>query len=107
MTVDPSLQAFMTIAQNAKRWNCSDKSIRRLIDRGELPAHKFGGLWRISLVDLSDYERRNRIDYRAGPAVSASPVLSNDSSALVDHRENGASPIKAKRYDTFSRKRER
>lgn len=107
MTVDPSHQAFFTITQLAERWQCSDKTIRRMIDRGALPAHKFGALWRISVVDLSDYERRNRIDYRSVPAVPASPELSNDSSELEDLRENGASSRSAKKYDTFSRKRER
>ena len=100
-------QAFFTIAQIAERLVCSDKTIRRMIDRGDLPAHKFGGLWRISAVDLSDYERRNRIDQRAFPAVPKSPQMSNDSSGLNDLRENGAASDKAKRYNTFSRKRER
>lgn len=107
MTVDHSLQAFFTIAQIAERWQCSDKKVRRMIDRGDLPAHKFGGLWRISAADLSDYERRNRVDQRAVPAVPESPQMSNDSSGLKDLRDNGAAPVKAKRYDTFSRKRER
>lgn len=106
MTVDPSHQAFFTIAQIAERWQCSEKKVRRLIDRGGLPAHKFGALWRISVIDLSDYERRNRVDQRAVPAVPASPKLSNDSSELNDLRENGTAPINAKRYDTFSRKRQ-
>lgn len=107
MTVDHSLLPFFTITQLAERWQCSEKTVRRKIDRGELPAHKFGGLQRIGGVDVSDYERRNRIDYRAVPVVPESPELSNDSSALDGHRENGAAPVKAKRYDTFSRKRER
>ena len=107
MAADLLHQAFFTIAQIAERWQCSDKTIRRMIDRGALPAHKFGALWRISMADLSDYERRNRIDQRAVPVVPKSPQMSNDFSDFEDIRENGTAPVKAKRYATFSRKRER
>jgi len=31
----------------AKKLDCSERTIRRMIDRGELPGFKVGGTWRI------------------------------------------------------------
>jgi excisionase family DNA binding protein len=45
----PALQSISTIAQ---RLNVSDKSVRRYIERGLLPAYKIGGQIRISEEDL-------------------------------------------------------
>ena len=54
---------FHTIHQVADRWQCSDKSVRRLITSGKLVAHRFGKLFRISDPDLTTYERVNRHGY--------------------------------------------
>ena len=54
-------QAFFTVAEIANRWRCSEKKIRRLIVNGDLIAHRFGALLRISTRDLLTYERVNRI----------------------------------------------
>ena len=51
---------YYTVSQLAARWDCSEKHVRRLIDRKELVAHRFGGLLRISADDLQRYERQNR-----------------------------------------------
>lgn len=51
---------FYTVKQVAERQQCSEKTIRRLIARGELVAHRFGSQIRISEADLSAYERINR-----------------------------------------------
>ena len=51
---------FHTVSQLAKRWNCSEKKVRREIKSGNLVAHKFGSQIRISEADLTAYERANR-----------------------------------------------
>ena len=51
---------FHTVAQVAERWQCSEKTVRRLVERGELIAHRFGSQIRISEADLTAYERVNR-----------------------------------------------
>jgi excisionase family DNA binding protein len=53
-------QAFFTIAEIANRWRCSEKKIRRMVDKGDLVVHRFGALLRVSARDLLTYERVNR-----------------------------------------------
>ena len=54
-------QAFFTIAEIANRWRCSEKNVRRLVAKGDLIAHRFGALLRVSAQDLRTYERVNRV----------------------------------------------
>ena len=42
--------------QVAKRWNCSERSIRRLIGKGDLPAFRICSLLRIRVEDVESYE---------------------------------------------------
>ncbi len=60
---------FFTVAQVAKRWQCSEKKVRRLIRRGVLAAYRFDGQWRIRDVDLMAYERLCRFEARVVPGV--------------------------------------
>lgn len=53
-------QSFLTIKQVAERLHLSEKTIRRLITRGDLMAHQFGTQYRISEADLSTYLRLHR-----------------------------------------------
>lgn len=53
-------QEFFSVSQVAARWGCSAKHVRRLIDRGDLIANKFGGLLRISRAEIERYERLTR-----------------------------------------------
>ncbi len=53
--------AFYTVAGVANRWECSEKHVRRLIQRKELVAHRFGNALRIGADDLDRYERMNRM----------------------------------------------
>ena len=55
-----SLQEYFSVAQVAKRFGCSTKHVRRLIDRGDLIANKFGKLVRISRAEVERYERLTR-----------------------------------------------
>ena len=52
--------AFLTKADLARRWKCSQKKIGRLIEAKKLVAHKFESQVRISLADALAYERVNR-----------------------------------------------
>lgn len=51
-----------TISQTAKYLKVSDKTVRRLIERNELPASKVGRSWRITVEDIEKYliETKNR-----------------------------------------------
>ena len=51
---------FFTITQVAERWQCSEKTVRRLVARDELIAHRIGAQIRISLNDLRAYEKLHR-----------------------------------------------
>ncbi len=53
---------YWTVAQIAKRWQCSEKKPRRLIKKRELIAHRFDGQLRIAEADLRGYERLRRED---------------------------------------------
>lgn len=44
----------------AVRWNCSEKHVRRLIQQGQLIAHRIGRLVRVTEADLLSYERSVR-----------------------------------------------
>ena len=56
----PEPRPFYTVKQVAERRQCAEKTVRRLIARGELVAHRFGSQIRISAADLTAYERINR-----------------------------------------------
>ena len=52
---------FLTIPQVAAHWQVSTKKVLRLIQKGELIAHKFGAQWRIAHADLVNFERLHRL----------------------------------------------
>jgi len=49
-------QPFFTAAGLALRWGMSERHVRRLIENGELRAHRFGKAVRISIADVLVYE---------------------------------------------------
>ncbi|ROR53274.1 excisionase family DNA binding protein [Luteococcus japonicus] len=51
--------ASVTIAELAEQWGCSDKTVRRLISSGQLPAYRVGKrLIRILQEDADSFARR-------------------------------------------------
>ncbi|MFS8114881.1 helix-turn-helix domain-containing protein [Rhizobium jaguaris] len=55
----------MSIAMLAERWLCSERHVRNMIARGEIPASKLGGkLLRVRIVDIEEFENRGGIDPR-------------------------------------------
>jgi len=53
---------FHSIPTVAKRLDVSEKSVRRYIERGELPAYRIGGQIRIGEADLQNFLRSCRIN---------------------------------------------
>jgi excisionase family DNA binding protein len=50
---------LLTIRDVAERLNCSDKQVRRLVSRGELPALKLGAAVRIDEHELAAWLYRD------------------------------------------------
>ena len=48
----PTLEPLLSIKRTADHCDVSEKTVRRWIDNGELPAAKLGGQWRIRPRDL-------------------------------------------------------
>lgn len=56
----PEASVYYTVKQVAARWSSCERSVRREIKAGNLVAHRFGRLIRISDEDLTVYERLRR-----------------------------------------------
>lgn len=93
-----------TPATLAERWACSDRQIRLMVQRGDLPAFRLGGkLIRIRREDVEAYEWQNGVspDYEDNlPSLGSTKMVSEDgiSSGLQTGRRRNASP----RLDTRS-----
>ena len=48
---------LLTVEEVAERLSVSVRTVRRLIDGGELPAHRMGRMVRVSVDDLDRYIR--------------------------------------------------
>lgn len=55
-------EALLSIENVAERLQLSPKSIRRLIERGELKAYKLGRQWRVSQKDFQTFLRNRWTD---------------------------------------------
>lgn len=62
---------FVAVREVARRWQVSEKKVRRLIANGRLPAYRIGGQVRIGEVDLVAFEQACRIAPRDVPDVQA------------------------------------
>lgn len=51
---------MLTTSEVAEKLNLSEKTIRNLIDSGELKAFKFGRVYRISEEELNNFIERSR-----------------------------------------------
>lgn len=52
---------LLTVQQTAEHLQLSDKTIKRKIASGELPAHRFGSRWRIAEEDLRLFKLQRRV----------------------------------------------
>jgi excisionase family DNA binding protein len=57
---EPGVPQMRDVDAVARRLNVSPKTVRRMINRGELPVHRIGKLVRISDDDLVEYVRSSR-----------------------------------------------
>jgi excisionase family DNA binding protein len=57
-------ERFLGVAEVAKRLGVAEKTVRRKIDKGELPAVRVGNLVRVGERDLAAYVGRSRLDKR-------------------------------------------
>ena len=56
----PTSKPFFSITDVAAHLDVNPRTIRRWVDKGDLVAHRFGRLVRISRGDAITYERINR-----------------------------------------------
>ena len=63
-----SVKRSLSLADAAEQLCCSGKTVKRLIDRGEIVAYKLGWQWRIDCVDLDGYigQRKREQSLRTG-----------------------------------------
>jgi excisionase family DNA binding protein len=54
-------ERVLSVAEVAKRLGVAEKTVRRKIDKGELPAVRFGNLVRVGERDLAAYVHRPRL----------------------------------------------
>lgn len=57
----PEQAAFYTVKETAQHLRLCEKQIRRLIERGELPAHRFGTALRIKKQAIDAYAEARRV----------------------------------------------
>jgi excisionase family DNA binding protein len=63
------LTELLTVAQTAEYLKLSEKTIRRLISDGSLPASKIGNRsWRVLMSDVDEYIQANKNDKKGLPA---------------------------------------
>ena len=58
-------QRWLLVATVAARLGCSAKSVRRMIQRGEIDAVRVGRHWRVDHDSLDDYVRRDSVRFPA------------------------------------------
>lgn len=46
-----------TVSELAQHWNCSPKTVRRLIESRELKAFRLRREWRIKICEVTKYEQ--------------------------------------------------
>jgi excisionase family DNA binding protein len=56
----PESKPLLTLQDVAARWQVSLKSVRRIVERGELKVHRIGHQIRISPEDATTFERLRR-----------------------------------------------
>jgi excisionase family DNA binding protein len=53
-----AMDTFLTTEQVAEKMKVSQNMVLQMIKRNELPATRFGKLWRVREIDLLDYLNR-------------------------------------------------
>jgi excisionase family DNA binding protein len=79
---------MLTVQEYADLAGVSHKTIRGMIDRGELPAHRYGRLWRIDPREAAK-ATLHRVGYRptvASAGLSVRPVRGEFSRRVREER---------------------
>jgi excisionase family DNA binding protein len=63
--VEPEEDAFYTVPSLAQRLSVVRKTVRRMLEDGEIPYYEVRGAIRIDPQDVDSYLARRRIDRRA------------------------------------------
>jgi len=101
------LPRVMTPGMVAEVWHCSERHVRNLISRGELPSFRAGGkLIRVRGEDVEAYERRNRLPEN-GSDLSPISAVPAGRAARLDRPAPRArlDPITRARLDALRRDR--
>ena len=61
------MNQLLSISQSANHLGKSERSIRRMIHCGDLPAYRIGGSVRLRLADIEQYIESQRIDRQQAP----------------------------------------
>ncbi|WP_417796537.1 helix-turn-helix domain-containing protein [Terasakiella pusilla] len=81
------LQRPFTPKDLATRWQCSERHIRNLAERGEIPFFKIGNLYRFNASDIGEYEcaSKSTEDNTASTGVKmASPKESRSARTIIN-----------------------
>lgn len=68
------MERLMTSDEVAEYLRVEVVTVRRLVNRGELPAYRIGGEYRFTQPDLEDYVKRQRISGGTGAEASNNPL---------------------------------
>jgi excisionase family DNA binding protein len=60
MTPETELERLLTVAELAKRWQTSERTVTRVIKRGDLPHVRIGRQIRLRRSDVMAYEKNKR-----------------------------------------------
>ena len=68
LSITAGVKRSLSLADAAAELCCSGKTVKRLIERGEIVAYKLGWQWRIDCVDLDAYigQRKREQSQRTG-----------------------------------------
>jgi excisionase family DNA binding protein len=74
-----------TPAQDADRWQCSERHVRNIVSSGELPAFRLGGkLLRIRAEDVEAFECQNGGSQDCGESSASHGTKLEDSGDVID-----------------------
>ena len=69
----------------ALRWQCSERHVRKMIDRGELPSFRLGGkLLRIRSEDVEAFECQNGGSQGSGENIASPGTMPAESAGVID-----------------------
>ncbi len=100
------MEHLLTTEEVAEHLRVEVITIRRLVNRSELPAYRIGGEYRFTESDLEDYLQRQRVPPASirvpGETIDAGPLFGFIHKALAGKQTSPADVMKNDRYDRFN-----